>query len=167
MINIVLCQPEIPQNTGNIMRTCVAIGAKLHLIKPLGFSLDKTDVRRSAANYLEQLDYEIYDSMAEFIVKNKGDYCYLTRYAKQTYSEIDFTKMTNIYLVFGSESKGIAKEILSANVERCFRIPTTVEMRALNLSNAVAIVSYEVMRQLDFPNLMRYDQEKGADFLAF
>ncbi len=166
MINIVLCQPEIPQNTGNIMRTCIAIHAKLHLIKPLGFSLDKTDVKRSAANYLEKLNYAVYDSMAEFVSKNKGDYFYLTRYATKSYHEIDFLQKKNIFLIFGSESKGIAKEILKANVEQCFRIPTTANVRSLNLANAVAILSYEVMRQLNYPNLLHYDVQKGASFLS-
>ncbi len=165
MINIVLCQPEIPQNTGNIMRTCIAIDAKLHLIKPLGFSLEQTDVKRSAANYLAELNYEIYDSMADFVFKNKGEYYYLTRYANKCYSAVSFSQKENIYLIFGSESKGIDKEILRANYERCFRIPTTAKVRALNLANAVAIVSYEVMRQMEFPNLLCYDAQKGRETL--
>ncbi len=165
MINIVLFQPEIPQNTGNIMRTCVGINAKLHLVKPFGFSLEESAVKRSAANYLQDLNYVVYDSVEDFFSMNTGTYYFLTRYATQSYSDIKYNSNEEIYLIFGSESKGIAKELLAANYDKCYRIPTTEKIRSLNLSNAVAIVAYEVMRQLDFPDLLLFDKQKGEDYL--
>lgn len=167
-LNIVLFEPEIPQNTGNIMRTCVGINAKLHLIKPLGFSLDEKYLRRSALDYIKDLDYAIYENYADFSSKNSGQYFFLTRYGKKTYSEIDYTKITEpIYLIFGKESTGVDRTILAAHMDTCYRIPTTDKIRSLNLSNAVALVAFEVMRQVDFEGLSKYEPEtmKGKDFL--
>ena len=134
MINIVLYEPEIPQNTGNIMRTCAGTYTKLHLIKPLGFSLNDKYLKRSGVNYIEHCDYEVYDDYEDFLSKNKdGDFYYLTRYGKKPHSSFDFTnKEKNIYLVFGKESTGIPKTILSGNLDRCLRIPTNANIRALN-----------------------------------
>ena len=113
MINIVLYEPEIPQNTGNIMRTCVATNSKLHLIKPLGFKLDDNHMRRCAVNYLENLNYEVYENWDDFKDKNKGTYYYLTRYGKKPHTSFDYSNnKENIYLIFGKESTGIPKEIL-------------------------------------------------------
>ena len=166
MINVVLYEPEIPQNTGNIMRTCVGTGAKLHLIKPLGFSLDEKSIKRSGANYIDKLDYTIYEDFDDFLKKNKGEYYFFTRYGKKPHTEFDFTdKNKNIYLIFGKESTGIPKEILKDDLEHCMRIPMTKNVRALNLSNCAAIVIYEALRQQDYNDLLRYEPHKGADYL--
>ena len=166
MINIVLYEPEIPQNTGNIMRTCVATGSKLHLIKPLGFSLDEKSIKRSGANYIDKLDYEVYENYEDFKNKNDGTYYFFTRYGKKTHSEFDYSnKDENIYLIFGKESSGIDKKILKDNLDHCMRIPMTEDVRSLNLSNCVAIVVYEVLRQQDYRDLIRHEVQKGENFL--
>lgn len=165
MINIVLYEPEIPQNTGNIMRTCAGTGAKLHLIKPLGFNLDEKSIKRCGVNYIENCDYNVYENYEEFLAKNKGTFYYLTRYGKKAHSEFDYKNEENIYLIFGKESTGIPKELLHDNLDRCYRIPTSDNVRALNLSNCVALVTYEVLRQQDFPNLLFSDPFKGEDYL--
>lgn len=166
MINIVLYEPEIPQNTGNIMRTCVATNSKLHLIKPLGFKLDDSHVKRSAVNYFENLDYEVYENYDDFKSKNKGTYYYLTRYGNKPHTSFDYSnKDENIYLIFGKESTGIPKEILKHDLEHCMRIPMTDKVRALNVSNSVAIMVYEVLRQQDYNDLLRCEPFKGEDYL--
>lgn len=167
MINIVLYEPEIPQNTGNIMRTCVATGAKLHLIKPLGFELDEKRIRRSGVNYIDKLKYEVYENFDDFKNKNKGIYYYFTRYGKKPHSSFDYKEDINkdIYLIFGKESTGIPKEILQKDLEHCMRIPMTSDVRSLNLSNCVAIVLYEVLRQFDYNDLLRTEPHKGENFI--
>ena len=166
MLNIVLFEPEIPQNTGNIMRTCVATNTRLHLIKPLGFSLDEKDLIRSGVNYIDKLEYYTYDDWDDFLNKNEGDFYFLTRYGKKPHTSFDYRDSTkNIYLVFGKESTGIPKEILKNNLDRCLRIPTTGNVRALNLSNCVAIMVYEVLRQQNYNNLLTSDPFKGEDYL--
>ena len=167
MINIVLYEPEIPQNTGNIMRTCVATGAKLHLIKPLGFELDEKRIRRSGVNYIDKLKYEVYENFDDFKNKNKGTYYYFTRYGKKPHSSFDYKEdiNKNIYLIFGKESTGIPKEILQKDLEHCMRIPMTSDVRSLNLSNCVAIVLYEVLRQFDYNDLLRTEPHKGENFI--
>lgn len=166
MINIVLYEPEIPQNTGNIMRTCVATNSHLHLIKPLGFKLDDKNMKRSAVNYLENLKYTVYENFEEFKSKNKGTYYYLTRYGKKPHTSFDYSnKYENIYLIFGKESTGIPKEILSNDLEHCMRIPMTDKVRALNVSNSVAIMVYEVLRQQNYNDLLTYEPFKGVDYL--
>ncbi|HIQ90492.1 MAG TPA: tRNA (cytidine(34)-2'-O)-methyltransferase [Candidatus Coprosoma intestinipullorum] len=166
MLNVVLFEPEIPQNTGNIMRTCVATGTRLHLIKPLGFSLDEKVVRRSGANYIDDCDYIVYENFDEFLAKNKGKFYFLTRYGRRPHSSFDYSnKDENIYLIFGKESTGIPKEILKDYLDTCMRIPMTDKVRALNLSNCVAIMVYEALRQQDYPNLLREEPFKGADYL--
>ena len=166
MINVVLYEPEIPQNTGNIMRTCVATNSKLHLIKPLGFKLDDSHMKRSAVNYLENLNYEVYENFEDFKSKNKGTYYYLTRYGNKPHTSFDYSnKDENIYLIFGKESTGIPKEILVHDLEHCMRIPMTGNVRALNVSNSVAIMVYEVLRQQDYRDLLRYEPFKGKDYL--
>ncbi len=167
MNHIVLYQPEIPQNTGNIMRTCVATNTKLHLIKPLGFSLDEAHLKRSAVNYIDKLDYEIYEDFAEFKEKNKGIYYYLTRYGRKPHTNFDYSNKENenLYFIFGKESTGIPKEILQEDLKHCLRIPMTSNVRALNVSNSVAIVIYEALRQQDFNDLLREEPHKGADYL--
>lgn len=166
MINIVLYEPEIPQNTGNIMRTCVAIGAKLHLIEPFGFILNDKNLKRAGVNYIDKLDYIRYDDFNDFLSKNSGEYYFFTRYGKKPHSEFDFTDNSkNIYLIFGKESTGIPKEILRNNLDRCMRLPTTADVRSLNLSNCVAIAAYEVLRQQNYPNLLKTEPHKGEDWL--
>ncbi len=167
MINIVLYEPEIPQNTGNIMRTCVATGAKLHLIKPLGFELDEKRIRRSGVNYIDKLNYEVYENFDDFKNKNNGIYYYFTRYGKKPHSSFNYKEDVNkdIYLIFGKESTGISKEILQKDLEHCMRIPMTSDVRSLNLSNCVAIVLYEVLRQFDYNDLLRTEPHKGENFI--
>lgn len=165
MNNIVLYQPEIPGNTGNIMRTCVATNTKLHLIKPFGFILDDAHLKRSGVNYIDKLDYEIYDSFEEFKEKNSGVYYYFTRYGKRPHSDFDYTNDENIYLIFGKESTGIPKEILKDDLDHCIRIPMTDNVRALNLSNSVAVAIYEVLRQQEYEGLLKTEPHKGADYL--
>ena len=167
MINIVLFEPEIPQNTGNIMRTCAGTDTKLHLIGPLGFSLNDKYIKRSGVNYIDNCDYTIYDDYEDFLGKNpNGEFYYLTRYGKKPHSSQDFSdRNKNIYLVFGKESTGIDKKILKDNLDKCLRIPINDKIRALNLSNCVALVLYEVLRQQDYPNLSKVETQKGENFL--
>lgn len=170
MIHVVLYQPEIPGNTGNIMRTCVATNAKLHLIKPLGFSIDDKNLKRSGVNYIDKLKYTIYENFEEFKQKNKGTYYYFTRYGHKPHTSFDYSnKDEEIYLIFGKESTGIPKEILKDDLNHCMRIPMTANVRALNLSNCVAICVYEVLRQQDYRDLLRDepsdDMHKGKDYL--
>ena len=166
MNHIVLYQPEIPGNTGNIMRTCVATDTKLHLIKPLGFSLDDSYVKRSSVNYMENLDYEVYENWEEFKEKNRGTYYYFTRYGHKPHTSFDYSnKEEEIYLIFGKESTGIPKEILKDDLDHCMRIPMTDKVRALNLSNCVAIVTYEALRQQNYPNLLFDEPHKSKNYI--
>lgn len=166
MLNVVLFEPEIPENTGNIMRTCAATGAKLHLIRPLGFRLDESSIKRSGVNYIDKVEYTLYDDFDDFCSKNTGEYYFMTRYGKKAHSEFDYSdKSKKIYLIFGKESTGIPKEILRKYLDRCIRIPSTDNVRSLNLSNCVAIVLYEVLRQQDYLDLSRVEPFKGEDWL--
>jgi len=166
MINIVLFEPEIPENTGNIMRTCAATNSRLHLIEPFGFIFDEKRLKRSGANYIDKVDYSIYLDFDDFLDKNHGIFYFFTRYGTKSYDNIDFSNVDeNIYLIFGKESTGIPKEILSKYLDYCYRIPTSDNVRALNLSNCVAIVTYEALRQQNFPNLLFSDPFKGKDYL--
>jgi tRNA (cytidine/uridine-2'-O-)-methyltransferase len=168
MINVVLYQPEIPQNTGNIMRTCAGTNTKLHLIKPLGFKLDPKSVKRASVNYLENVDYTVYDNYQDFLSKNKGRFVYLTRYGKKSPREFDLSDSEeNLYLVFGKESTGIPKSILREHLDDCVRIPTNDKIRSLNLSNCVSVMIFEALAQQDYPNLSKTEPEtlKGADWL--
>ena len=166
MINIVLFEPEIPGNTGNIMRTCVAVGAHLHLIKPLGFSLDDSYLKRSGVNYIDKLTYTVYENWDDFKGKNDGDFYYFTRYGHKPHTSFDYSDVTrNIYLVFGKESTGIPKSILQKDLEHCTRLPMTDNVRSLNLSNTVAIATYEVLRQQNYYGLLFEEPHKGSDYL--
>ena len=166
MINIVLYEPEIPGNTGNIMRTAVATNSKLHLIEPLGFSLDEKYLKRSSANYMDKLNYEVYPNWEDFKSKNKGTFYYLTRYGKKPHTSFDYSDSNeNIYLVFGKESTGIPKEILRNDLDRCMRMPMTKDVRALNLSNTVAIMVYEVLRQQNYNDLLTKEPHKSEDYI--
>lgn len=167
MINIVLFEPEIPQNTGNIMRTCAGTGCYLHLIKPLGFSLDEKNVRRSAVNYMDHCDFQVYENFEDFKTHNEGTYFYLTRYGRKPHTSFDYQKIDGpIYFIFGKESTGIPKEILRNDLDHCMRIPMNEHIRALNLSNSVAVMIFEVLRQLDYPDLLKEEPFKGADYLT-
>lgn len=166
MINIVLFEPEIPGNTGNIMRTCVATNSKLHLIKPLGFSLEDKYIKRSGVNYIDKCDYTVYENINEFFEKNKGEYYFLTRYGHKTGDSFDYSDSSkNIYFIFGKESTGIPKEILKPYIDRCIRIPMTDNVRALNLSNTVAIMTYEALRQQNYNDLLRDEPHKSKTFI--
>ncbi len=165
-VHVVLYRPEIPQNTGNIMRTCAATNAKLHLIEPLGFRINDKYLKRSSANNVEKVDFNLYLDWEEFEEKNKGEYVFLTRYGKKPPSEHNY-KDTNkeIYLIFGRESTGIPKEILKNHIENCYRLPMVENVRSLNLSNVVAVVVYEVLRQQDYDGLSKKEVIKGENFI--
>lgn len=151
-MNIVLHQPEIPANTGNIGRTCVATGTRLHLIEPLGFRLNEKEIKRAGMDYWEHLDVTRYVNYEEFLEKNPdARIWYATTKAKQVYSDVEFSP--DDYIMFGKESGGIPEEILVENEERCIRIPMLDEIRSLNLSNSAAIVLYEALRQNDFSHM--------------
>ena len=166
MINVVLFEPEIPGNTGNVMRTCVATGTKLHLIKPLGFSLDEKYIKRSGVNYIDNCDYTVYENIDEFFDKNKGSYYFLTRYGKKPHTSFDYSnKEENIYFIFGKESTGIPPKILKPFLDKCMRMPMTDRVRALNLSNTVAIMVYEALRQQNYRDLLFTEPHKSEDFI--
>ena len=152
MINIVLLEPEIPANTGNIGRTCVATGSRLHLIEPLGFDISEKAVRRAGMDYWKDLDLRVYANYEEFLEKNPGAEIYMaTTKAKHVYSDVTYPK--DCYIMFGKESAGIPEEILQHHKDTCIRIPMVGEIRSLNLSNSVAIVTYEVLRQKGFADM--------------
>ncbi len=167
MIHIVLYQPEKPQNTGNIMRTCVAIGGHLHIIGPLTFSIDSKDLKRVGMDYIDSLKLTYYNNYSEFKQSHPNiNIYYISRYGKNVYSEFVYPNASeDIYLMFGKESTGIPHDILRENIEHVFRIPMVPEARSLNLSNCVALVAYEVLRQQKFPNLATHEAIKGEDWL--
>ncbi len=151
-MNIVLHQPEIPANTGNIGRTCVATGTKLHLIEPLGFRIDEKQIKRAGMDYWDKLDYTRYINYEDFLIKNPGaKIWYATTKAEKTYTDVSYSE--NDFIMFGKESAGIPEEILVENRESCIRIPMLPDIRSLNLSNSVAIVLYEALRQTGFKDL--------------
>ncbi len=167
MIHIVLYRPEKPQNTGNIMRTCVAINATLDIIGPLSFSLDSKDLKRAGMDYIDSLKYNFFPTYEDYLKEYpNADTYYVTRYSNKVYSSFDFKEVTHdIFLMFGRESTGIPHDILREHPNRLLRIPMVPEARSLNLSNSVAIVVYEVLRQQKFPNLSTHESIKGEDFL--
>lgn len=152
MIHVVLLEPEIPQNTGNIARTCAAVGAVLHLIEPLGFSLEDKYMKRAGLDYWDSLEVHIHKNLGEFYEKNPGAEPYLfTKKASRVYTEVSYPG--DVYLMFGRESVGLPETLLEEHPERCLRMPMKEGLRSLNLSNAVAIAVYEVLRQRGFPGL--------------
>lgn len=167
MINVVLYQPEIPQNTGNIMRTCVATNAHLHIIGPISFSLDEKALKRAGMDYIQELKLTYYNSLDDFFNKNKDiNIYYITRYGMRSPDMVDFSKVSeNIFVMFGRESTGIPHELLRNNLSRCLRLPMAPSARSLNLSNTVAIVVYEILRQQKYFGLSTYEAIKGKDFL--
>ena len=160
-LNIVLVEPEIPQNTGNISRTCAATGARLHLVGPMGFALDDRKMKRAGLDYWHLLDITVYRDLAEFLEKNSGPFYYFTTKATQVYADIAYPD--GAYLVFGKETKGLPEELLASDPAHCVRLPMLDDeaARSLNLSNTVAVGVYEVLRQWGFPAL-RTDGKIGA-----
>ena len=153
-INVVLVEPEITQNTGNIIRTCAATGATLHLVRPLGFSLEDKYLKRSGLDYWDIANIQYYDSFEEVVEKNpNGTFFYATTKVDQAHSDVKY--VDNSFIVFGKETKGLPESLIKANWETCIRIPmlNIEKARSLNLSNSVAIVVYEALRQLDYPGM--------------
>ncbi len=156
-MNIVLLEPEIPQNTGNIIRTCVATGAKLHLIEPLGSKLEEKNIRRAGLDYWDLVDVSKYVNFEDFVLQNPTAILYMaTTKASQTYTEVSYDK--DAFIMFGKESAGIPEEILVKYKETSIRIPMLEQMRSLNLSNSVAIVLYEALRQHNFTQMQAHGQ---------
>ena len=154
MLNIVLHEPEMPANTGNIGRTCVATGTRLHLIEPLGFKINEKQLKRAGLDYWDKLDVTVYDNYQDFLDKNPdaiGNTFMATTKANQVHSEVSYPK--DCYIMFGKESAGIPEEILVDNEDHCVRIPMLPDIRSLNLSNSVAVVLYEALRQQNFEQM--------------
>ena len=160
MLNIVLVEPEIPANTGNIARTCAATGSVLHLIKPLGFDISDKAVKRAGLDYWHLVDVRVYENLDDFFSKNdvRQMWCLSTK-APRCYTEVRFED--GCYLLFGKETKGLPEDFLEAHRENCVRIPMRAEARSLNLSNSVAITVYEALRQLEYPNLLDHGKMRG------
>ncbi|MCD7728225.1 MAG: tRNA (uridine(34)/cytosine(34)/5-carboxymethylaminomethyluridine(34)-2'-O)-methyltransferase TrmL [Ruminococcus sp.] len=153
-LNIVLVEPQIPQNTGNISRTCAVTGAALHLIKPYGFQISDKHLKRAGLDYWDKLEIYEYNNLDEFFEKNKGgSFYYFTTKGTNVYSDVSYPD--NSFILFGREDKGLPESLLYENKESCVRIPMRPELRSLNLSNSVAIATYEILRQWDFPDLTR------------
>lgn len=160
-MNIVLVEPEIPQNTGNIARTCAATGAKLHLVGPMGFVIDDKKLKRAGLDYWHLLDIEYYENLEEFLQLHKDcDMFYYTTKAPRNYTEVSYPK--DAYLLFGKETKGLPESLLKDNYDKCVRIPMISDARSLNLSNAAAIAAYEYLRQHGFSNLKQEGQLHGT-----
>ena len=171
-INIVMVEPEIPQNTGNIARTCAATGAKLHLVKPLGFSIDDKHLKRAGLDYWDKLDIEIHESLQDFLNKYayvggaplgdpkkvKNNIFLASTKSQQTYADIDYTQYDEIFILFGKETKGLPEDLIENNMKQAIRIPMKEGLRSLNLSNSVAIIIYEVLRQSNFNDLQQTSQ---------
>ena len=162
-INIVLVEPEIPQNTGNIARSCAATGAKLHLVHPLGFNISEKQVKRAGLDYWDKLDIEEHSSFEAFLEKyppQKNPMYFLTTKGQKCYSDIEYSDLNEVFLLFGKETKGLPEDILQKYLNNAIRIPMLPNLRSLNLSNSVAIVLYEVLRQVNFDKL----EEKSKYF---
>ena len=151
-LNIVLLEPQIPQNSGNIARTCAATGCRLHMIRPFGFTVDDKKLKRAGLDYWHLLNIQYYDNIQDFYDKNEGEYFYFTTKAQNRYSDKKYSG--NVYLIFGREDAGIPEELLVKNPDKCVRVPMISGARSLNLSNTVALAAYEVLRQWDFENLL-------------
>ena len=151
-----MVEPEIPQNTGNVARTCAATGARLHLVGPMGFTIDNKKLKRAGLDYWHFLDITYYHTLEEFFKKNKGPFFYFTTKGRKNHSQQTYPDGS--YLVFGKETKGLPEELLIKNPDNCVRIPMAGEIRSLNLSNSVAIAVYEVLRQWDYPALQNSGQ---------
>lgn len=155
-INVVMVEPEIPQNTGNIARTCAAIGAKLHLVRPLGFEITDKYLKRAGLDYWDKLDIEEHESLNSFLAKYKpeeNNMFFATTKASNCYSDVDYSSFDEVFILFGKETKGLPEDLLEENLSNTIRIPMREGLRSLNLSNSVAIIVYEVLRQQGFQNL--------------
>ena len=160
MINIVLVEPEIPQNTGNIVRTCAATGCKLHLVRPLGFELDDKKYKRAGLDYFPLSEINLYDSFEELYSQNKESVFYFASTKSQkTYADVEYPD--GCFVVFGKESYGLREDLLKAHYSNCIRVPMKSEARSLNLSNTVAIITYEAMKQQNFKDLQNYGELTG------
>ena len=161
MLNIVLVEPEIPQNCGNIARTCAATGCRLHLIRPLGFVISEKAVRRAGLDYWHMVEVLDYENLTDFFARNRVEqmWCLSTK-APRCYTEASYSD--GCYLFFGKETKGLPEDFLAAHYDQCVRIPMRPDARSLNLSNAVAVTVYEALRQIDFPNLLDYGKMRGG-----
>lgn len=155
-LNIVMCEPEIPQNTGNIARTCAATGSKLHLVYPLGFKITDKYLKRAGLDYWDKLEIEEHDSLNKFLEKYKpeeNNMFFATTKAKNCYTDVDYSKMDEIFVLFGKETKGLPEDLLQKYIKDTIRIPMIGDLRSLNLSNSVSIIAYEILRQGDFKTL--------------
>ena len=160
MINIVLVEPEIPQNTGNIVRTCAATGCKLFLVRPLGFELDDKKYKRAGLDYFPLSSITVVDSLDEIMSANQDKIFYFaSTKSKHTYAEVNYPN--GCFVVFGKESYGLREDLLKANYDNCIRVPMKEEARSLNLSNTVAIIAYEALRQQGFPELLTEGELTG------
>ena len=155
-INVVMVEPEIPQNTGNIARTCAAIGAKLHLVHPLGFEINDKYLKRAGLDYWDKLEIEEHSSLEEFLKKynpEKLNMFFASTKSQKCYVDVDYSKMDEVFILFGKETKGLPEDLLQKYMGKCIRIPMRETLRSLNLSNSVAIIVYEVLRQAEFKGL--------------
>ena len=155
-INIVMIEPEIPQNTGNIARTCAITGAKLHLVKPLGFEINDKYLKRAGLDYWDKLEIEEHDSLEKFLEKYKpeeNNMFFASTKATHCYSDVDYTKYDEVFVLYGKETKGLPEPLLQKYIENTIRIPMRKVLRSLNLSNSVAIITYEILRQINFDGL--------------
>lgn len=163
ILNIVMVEPEIPQNTGNVARTCAATGARLHLVGPMGFKIDDKKLKRAGLDYWSFLDITYYDSLDEFFEKNPdGRFYYFTTKAQKVYTEPSYEE--NSFLLFGKETAGLPESLLAENKDTCVRLPMRGQARSLNLSNTVAVAVYEVLRQWDFPELQNFGHLRDYDW---
>ncbi len=156
IINIVMVEPEIPQNTGNVARTCAATGARLHIVRPMGFEPDDKKLKRAGLDYWHYLDITYYDNLEDFFSKNSGPFYFFTTKARKAHSDVSYPDGS--YLVFGKETRGLPEELLLRHPESCVRIPMASTIRSLNLSNSVAIAVYEALRQWNYPELENFGQ---------
>ncbi|MGN0622679.1 MAG: tRNA (cytidine(34)-2'-O)-methyltransferase [Oscillospiraceae bacterium] len=154
-LNIVLVEPQIPQNTGNISRTCAVTGAVLHLVKPYGFVISDKHLKRAGLDYWDKLEIHQYENLDEFFSKNSGEFYFFTTKGRKTHSDVAYPEEKDVYIVFGREDKGLPEKLLYKNPDSCVRIPMRNDLRSLNLSNSVAIACYEVLRQWGYPDLGR------------
>lgn len=152
-LNIVLVEPQIPQNTGNISRTCAVTGAALHLVKPYGFEISDKKLKRAGLDYWDKLEIYEYDNIDDFFSKNSGEFYFFTTKGRMVHSDVDYPQDREVYIFFGREDKGLPEKLLYENPQSCVRIPMRKTLRSLNLSNSVAIACYEVLRQWDYPDL--------------
>lgn len=165
-LHLVCYEPEIPQNTGNMMRTCVATNTTLHLIEPLGFKLDDKYLKRSSMDYIKNLSWSVYPGWEDFVSRNPGTYYFLTRYGSKAHSSFDYSNPEEeIYFVVGKESTGIDKHILKGHLDHCMRLPMVEDARSLNVSNCAAIILYEALRQQSYPGLSCKEMLKGDHVL--